>query len=144
MPKNVKKRKTNRPKKANTLQYADKSLEQKYGRVTKTLGSKRFSVTLLNGMILNSSLPKGVARRHKHVNVGDLVLVQPIGGYVYGKQEIVTIYSKDFERRLKDEGKLIIVQDKKEEKVKKGFTIEGEEDQNEVVFNEDDIDIDAI
>lgn len=144
MPKNIKKRRNNRPKKAITLQYANNSLKQKYGHVVKALGSKRFNVALLNGMTLNSSLPNGVARRNKRLNVGDLVLVQPMSDDVYGKQEIVTIYATRFAKQLKDEGKLLVVQDKKEEEDEKGFMMEGEDDQIEAVFDEDDIDIDAI
>ena len=145
MPKNVKKRKTNRPKKALTLQYADASLEQKYGRVIKELGCRNFQVALLNGLELVASLSKGVARRApKRLKVDDLVLVQPMSDDIYGKQEIVTIYSAQFEKQLKDEGKLAIVKEEKEEKEQTGFIIEGDEEENQIHFDADDIDIDDI
>ena len=130
--------------KALTLQYADASLEQKYGRVIKELGCRNFQVALLNGLELVASLSKGVARRApKRLKVDDLVLVQPMSDDIYGKQEIVTIYSARFEKQLKDEGKLAIVKEK-EEKEQTGFIIEGDEEENQIHFDADDIDIDDI
>lgn len=146
MPKNVKKRKTNRPKKATTLQYADASLEQRYGRVTKELGCRQFSVELLDKQERVASLSKGVARRAGgRLKVGDLVLVQPMSDDIYGKQEVVTIYSKQFEKQLQAEGKLAIIKEEEEKKEDLGFIFEGDNTNNdERKFDENDIDIDDI
>lgn len=145
MPKKFKKRKTNRPKRANTLQYADKSLEQKYGRVVKELGCRNFSIELLDGQERMASLTKGVARRApKRLKIGDLVLIHPMSDDVYGMQEIVTIYGDRFEKQLRDEGKLAIVKEK-EVKKEEAFVIDdGQDKEAEIVFNENDLDIDDL
>ena len=143
MPKNNKKRKNFRPK-ACVLQYADASLEQKYGRVIKELGCMNFQVELLDKQERVATLPRGTARRAgSRLKVGMLVLVQPLGTDIYGKQEIVTVYNKVFEKQLQDEGKLAVVKED-ETKDDTGFIFEGEETTKDHEFDEADIDIDDI
>jgi|SaaInlV_150m_DNA_4_1039716.scaffolds.fasta_scaffold03239_5 translation initiation factor IF-1 len=66
--------------------------------VTKSLGSKRFMVTLLNSSLeLNSVLPGSFRRR---VNVGDFVFVQYEDGLSNSNCFILHIYSADEMREL--------------------------------------------
>lgn len=148
MPKNAKKSKFSKVGKANILDYADKKLEQKYAKVVKELGCRKFKCELLNKQELVASLSNGVARRGvqngvRRVKEGVWVLIQPLSSDVYGLQEIVTVYNSKQLKQLEDEGKLaIIVEENKKEDL--GFYFEGEDDNENIEINDDDFDFDDL
>lgn len=148
MPKNVKKRKVSRPNRSIGLQYADAKMEQKYAKVTKELGCRKFLCELLNGQERIASLSSGTSRRAssngvRRLRVDNWVLIQPIGSDVDGHQEIVTVYNNGQHKQLEQEGRLAIVKEEKEEE--KLIIFEGEEDKpDEKVIDDDDLDIDDL
>ena len=148
MPKNVKKRKVSRPSRSTGLQYADTKMEQKYAKVTKELGCRKFLCELLNGQERIASLSNGTARRAssngvRRLRVDNWVLIQPIGSDVDGPQEIVTVYNNGQHKQLEQEGRLAIVKEEKEEE--KLIIFEGDDDKpEEIVIDDDDLDIDDL
>ena len=148
MPKNVKRNKVSRPSRSNGLQYAEPKLEQKYAKVSKELGCRKFLCELLNGQERIASLSSGTARRASSNGIRRLkadhwVLIQPLTSDVDGPQEIVTVYNTKEHKQLEQEGRLAIVKEEKEEE--QAVVFEGDEDKpDEIVIDDDDIDIDDL
>lgn len=149
MPLNNKRNKFSKASKANTLIYADSKMEQKYAKVVKELGCRKFKCELLNKQELVASLSSGVARRAamngvKRLKEGVWVLIQPLSSDISGLQEVVTVYNNKQHKQLENEGKLAIIVEESDSDDNNGFEFEGEEKNDNIEINDDDFDIDDL
>lgn len=124
------------------IKYKNVELGEKYARVTQPRGSCKFTVETLDGTLIHTSLT-GKLRKRGRINVGDLVLIEPLTENDSGNHIIIFKYTKSQEKILSNEGQLAVVVEQKADVEDLGYQFEGDEEvkvEKVVEINEDMID----
>lgn len=111
--------------------------DQQYALVVKSLGAGRFELTCDDGLTRIGKL-RGSMRRSEWVAAGNIVLIslREFGEHSAGKADILMRYTETAVRQLRRYGELEWMADAKDK--------EGAEDEEDIVFEDEDGDIDAI
>ena len=129
------------------IQYADSSNEQEYARILKALGNCHFKVTNLSQKerIVSTS---GNAKKKGRIQIGQLVLIEPLSEDLESKWQIIFKYSPQHEKVLEKEGHLKTLEfedDDDESSEEENFEFEGEEtNQNTNILEIDENFVDNI
>ena len=91
---------------------ADKSIEQKYAKITDLRGNRQFTAETIEGDKKHCSI-RGALQRVK-MRVGDLVLIEPLSDDLNGKYQIMFRYTTDQQSTLSKEGALNTVEQEEE------------------------------
>lgn len=114
-----------------------KTTGQDYGLITKALGDAKFECITPDGDVKFASVP-GSFRKRVWIRVDDVVLVS-IRQFEPNKVDIIHKYSPDHIKQLMNEGKLKMMEDKKDpdEEELSDVVQEGEESDYETVDVDD-------
>jgi initiation factor 1A len=120
-------RKRRLTRKSQPIQYADPSIGQLYATVEKALGNCHFRVITIKDDPKIAAL-SGNLKKSSRTRIQDFVLIEPLADLENTKYKIVFKYTPNQRKILENEGRLRIVEEKKEDAKEEEFIFEGYDD----------------